>query len=180
MTLERCPPSAWNRVRHRVEYAAAGLIFGKLFKRFGLRTIPIGFAAACLSQWLFATGTNFYAFAAGEFLLGFGALGLAFAGLCMASGKSVAPEKSPLVMSITMTCMNAGTFASPLIFSGVMSVAGLTSMRVPFWIGVVCFAALTVISLILMKAVPARRRAAQGTDAPVPLHDCHIKHPGQG
>ena len=21
MTLERCPPSAWNRVRHRVEYA---------------------------------------------------------------------------------------------------------------------------------------------------------------
>lgn len=22
MTLEHCPPSAWNRVRHRVEYAA--------------------------------------------------------------------------------------------------------------------------------------------------------------
>jgi len=26
ITLEHCPPSAWNRVRHRVEYAVMALV----------------------------------------------------------------------------------------------------------------------------------------------------------
>ncbi|WP_233808867.1 MFS transporter [Paraburkholderia sp. HP33-1] len=134
----------------------AGLIFGKLFKNFGLRTITVGFAAACASQWLFATGSTFYEFAIGELLLGFGSLGLAFAGLCMAAGKSVGREKSALAMSITLTGMNAGTFASPLIFAGVMSLIGSTSMRTPYWMSVIGFGVLAVASLFLKQAVPGQ------------------------
>lgn len=136
----------------------AGLIFGSLFEKLGLRTISLGFLVACVSQSLFAVGQDFYIFAIGELLLGFGALGLAFAGLCMGAGRSVGPERSGLVMSITLTGMNIGTFASPLIFSAAMRLVGTTSMRFPFWVGVVGFGLLFGASLLLK---PARRSAEQ-------------------
>ncbi|WP_322041025.1 MFS transporter [Burkholderia diffusa] len=159
----------------------AGLIFGKLFKNFGLKTISIGFAAACVSQWLFAIGSNFYMFAVGELLLGFGALGLAFGGLCMAAGKAVPRERSAVVMSITLTGMNAGTFASPLIFSGLMSLVGTTSMRFPYWVSVIGFAALAISSLFLKQSAPASTEQEPYElplpQVPPPPRGCDVPHP---
>ena len=132
----------------------AGLIFGAVFKRIGLKTIALGFFASCIAQLLMATGTVFASFAIGMFLVGFGGLGMAFAGLFMASGKSVGPEKSSVVMSITMTGMNVGLFISPFIFSAVMMAVGIPSMRLPYWIALVGFAVLGVIGLLVKQAAP--------------------------
>lgn len=126
----------------------AGTIFGTAFRKLARFTIPVGVILTTIGFIFFVYGTNLTFFIIGATIVGIG-FNLAGTAIMMRVGRSVSSEQTAFAMSIVMAFMSLGGFISGFVFAFIEKAFNITSLRFPFMLSLVCFAAYVVIDLII-------------------------------
>ncbi|AKA69378.1 MFS transporter [Clostridium scatologenes] len=127
----------------------AGAVFGIVFRKLARFTIPVGVILTTIGFIFFVYGTNLTFFIIGATIVGIG-FNLTGTAIMMRVGRSVPSEQTAFAMSIVMAFMSLGGFISGFVFAFIEKTFSITSLRFPFMLSLLCFAAYVVIDLIII------------------------------
>jgi len=137
-----------------------GLIFAKAFGFFKSNTMPVGVLLIALAMTSIGLGGSIAFMYIGTTIAGIG-LSFIMPTMFMNLGAIVHPSQMPTASGIVTASMNVGGFCSAYfyaILSGIMGVDMAVNIKFPFYVAMICFAA---IGLALFFIKPKSQTAPQ-------------------